>query len=174
MRYYIHIPLPKKLKEKIAAIEFQYQGENKSEPHITLVPPLELLEGKSEQELINAINLVAEACPYPFPITQKKIGYFGNKDTIFIGVERSPELLKLHGALRQAVSGILEPPDGPFADLPTPHITLAAHLSPEQGERAWEELRNKDLRDQFVCGSVVLLRKSQADKCWQFAERFSF
>ncbi len=171
MRYYIHIPLPKDLRDRVAAIEFKYQGESGSEPHITLVPPLELCEGMSEQNLREAVNLAVQLVD-PLLVTQNGMGYFGNKETIFIGVERTFELLVLHRVLVEQVSGILKPSDGPFADLPTPHITLATHLSPEQGKKAWVALKDKSFFSQFICDKVALLRKGQGDQHWNIVKNF--
>ncbi|MBI2669607.1 MAG: 2'-5' RNA ligase family protein [Candidatus Yanofskybacteria bacterium] len=171
MGYYIHIPLPEKLRDEISEIERTFQGDSGSEPHITLIPPRELIGGKSEQELIDAVHLATQRLT-PFALIQKGVGFFGNKETIYVRISRTYKLVSFHQALAEAISGILEPLDGPFDNLPTPHITLSTRLSPEYGQKAWEVLRNRNFLGQFMCKRLTLLQKDRGDKHWKVLWHF--
>lgn len=174
MLYYIHIPLPKDLRDRVAAVELKYQAKgSKSEPHITLIPPRKLMEGRLENYLKGTIDLMAERYQqHPFWIDQNGLGYFGKKETVYINIYRSSPLLRLHENLVNVISGILEPADGPYNNLPTPHITLAKNLSPERGEEAWQELSRQDFIGRFMCYQIELLRQGPADKRWQVIGQF--
>src|SRR3989338_5151212 len=164
MRYHIHIPLPEELQNKIEAIRFKCKHPAKSKPHITLIPPLKLLDGHTGIELMKAIEIVAKNTN-PFPVTQIGVGYFSNKEIIHVIIERTSELLLLHRELLEAISGILEPSEGEFAELPQPHITIIS-LPPENRHEAWRAIKNEFLSGQFTCNSIVLLKRGPKDKQW--------
>ncbi|MDP3954628.1 MAG: 2'-5' RNA ligase family protein [bacterium] len=172
MHFYIHIPLPEELKNKIEAFRLRYNWPAKSEPHITLVPPLKLLDGHTGLEMVRAVELVAKKTN-PFRITQKGAGYFGYKEIINIGVERTNDILLLHRDLLEVISGILEPSQGEFADLPNPHITVVS-LPSDKGGELWEEIKNEDFSGEFLCDKITLLRRGDDEKKWAVVQNFVF
>ena len=170
MYYYIHISLPEELQNRVEAIRFKYKYSAKSKPHVTLVPPLKLLDGHTDTDLMKVIEIVAKKTN-PFPVTQIGVGYFNNKEIIHVIIERTNELLLLHRELLEAISGILETSEGEFAELPQPHITIIS-LPPENGHEAWRAIKNEFLSGQFTCNSIVLLKRGPKDKQWKVARLF--
>jgi len=112
MRYYIHILLPEGLRNAVLAVEKEYQGKSKSDPRITIIPPGVLIKEWSEQELIDAIRGAVKYSNRPL-IAETGVGHFenreGDKETIYIDIQRTPTLLWLHRSLVDAVADILNP-----------------------------------------------------------------
>ncbi|MCW3098432.1 MAG: 2-5 ligase superfamily [Chthonomonadaceae bacterium] len=165
MRYYLNIPVPADLSERVSAFEQKWQGTSKSAPHITLVIPRLILPGSSEADLVSQLESALSTLP-AFPIRMLGLDYFGNKTVIHIPVDRSAEFALCHETAMDAVEGILEPPTGEHASISHPHITLATKLSPEKGERAWQEALTQDWSGDFVCNRVQLLRIGPRDPHW--------
>ena len=175
MRYYIHIPLPEKLREVVRAVEEEYQGKSGSDPHITIIPPREIIEGRTEQELVKAIKLATKDSIMT-KIIERRVGYFrnsaGDVQTVYIGIYKTPALSWLHDELARGISGILEPPTSDFADFKVPHITLATKLSPKRGLEAWVALRDESFFTSFWGNTFILLRKDVDDERWQEVRSF--
>ncbi|MCW3054252.1 MAG: 2-5 ligase superfamily [Chthonomonadales bacterium] len=165
MRYYLNIPVPTELSERVRAFEQRWQGSAKSDPHITLVIPRLLLPGQSEADLVSRLETALSTLP-AFPIRLLGLGYFGKKSVLHVGVERSPEFARCHEAAMHAVEGILEPPTGEHASISHPHLTLATKLSPKKGEQAWQAALPQDWSGEFVCDRVQLLRIGSRDSRW--------
>jgi 2'-5' RNA ligase len=165
MRYYLNIPVPADLSERVSAFEQRWQGTSKSAPHITLVIPRLLIVGKNEADLVSRLECALSTLP-AFPVRLFGIDYFGNKRVIYIRAERSPEFARCHEAAMNAVEGFLEPATGEHASISHPHITLATKLSPEKGEQAWQEALAQDWSGEFVCDQVQLLRIGPRDTRW--------
>ena len=168
MRYYLHIPVPVDLSGRVGAFEQRWQGSAKSEPHITVVIPRLLSAGSSEAELAARLESALAAVP-AFPIRMTGVDYFGSKSVIHIAVERSPEFTYCHETAIHAVEDLLEPSTGEHASISHPHITLAARLSPEKGERALREALTQDWYGEFPCDHVHLLRIAPRDARWRIA-----
>lgn len=169
MKYYVSTSLPKHIFERVEQIERKWQGESASDPHLTLMVPRTLLPGKTETELVQAINTAIYQIPI-FSIIMTGGGYFGNKENIHICVKRTSELVACHEAIMRATEGILAPVEGEFGHLPHPHISLASRLTPEKGDQAWEALKDEDFAFCFACTAVYLQGKEPKDKCWRHIE----
>lgn len=166
VRYYVHLPLPQELRDKVMAIRKKYSYESKSDPHITLIAPSQLIIHRSENELIEALRLATKKLSQ-FPVLQKDIYYFGDKEMVCVRIEASAGFGLCRGALVRAWAGILEPPSGPLADLPNPHVTLLVNIPVENRERVWSELGGKVVFFQFTCDQIVLLRRGESDDRWR-------
>lgn len=116
-RYYIHIPLPQESRDAVTAIRKKYGYESKSDPHITLIAPSKIIVPRSEDELIVALVSAAKKLSQ-FPVVEKDMYYFDDKEIVCVRIEANAGLVLCRRALLAASSGILEPPSGPFADMP--------------------------------------------------------
>lgn len=166
--YYLNIPVPTDLSERVSAFERKWQGTTKSDPHITLVIPRLLIAGRSEAELVSRLETTLVTVP-EFQIRMTGSDYFGKKRVVHIRVEHSPEFAGCHEAAMQAVADLLEPATGGHASLSHPHITLATKLSPEKGEKAWQEALAQEWSGEFRCDRVQLLRMAPTDVRWVIA-----
>ena len=171
-KYYCSIPVPDKhLGKRIREFGAKRQGAGSSAPHITIVPPREVPDDFRTKELIDAVTL-ALATIRSFHVTVTGVGFFGEKETIYASVDRSVSLIRCHEAAKAAFDRIIGPDKGEFADMPTPHITLATRLSPLLGEEAWAEANRDDWRGSFPCQKLYLLGKGwmnpegQEEKEW--------
>jgi len=165
MLYYLNIPVPTDLSERVSAFEQKWQGSAKSDPHVTLVIPRLLLADRSEQDLIARLEIAFATVP-AFPIHMTGLDYFGRKSVVHIGVERSPAFAYCHEIAMQAVEEFLAPSAGEHASISHPHVTLATRLSPEKGERAWQEALPQNWSGGFLCNQVQLLRIGPRDARW--------
>jgi len=171
MLYYLNIPVPTDLSERVSAFERRWQGSAKSDPHVTLVIPRPLIVGRSEAELVARLESAMAVVP-AFPIRRTGIAYFGNKSVVHIGVERSPAFAYCHEIAMQAVEQFLAPSAGEHASISHPHVTLATKLSPERGEKALIEALAQDWSGEFPCDRVQLLRIAPRDARWKVIADF--
>jgi 2'-5' RNA ligase len=172
MRYYLHIPLPAELRNRVSKIEKKFQGDSRPEPHITLVFPRQILPRKLVHELAGNIHKAAKATS-PFEIIlEGRVRYFGEKDHFYIPIKRTEAIVACHQALVRAVGDVLAPADGVFADMPVPHITLASKVPEDRRSAAWSELRNRNFSGSFMCKKVILLRFGEGDKKWEVVATF--
>lgn len=173
MRYYLHIPIPNRLSRFVRAIETRYQGESRSEPHLTIISPHVLLHGVSENQLIEAVERAALAI-IPFYVRLQGFGCFDDMDTVFIKVERSRRLTACHRALMESLVEVVEASDNPFVNLPTPHITLADHLKPRKCQELINWIGAVDVPPGFKSFEVVLLAQTKRENPWRVIHIASF
>jgi len=166
MRYYIHIALPAKLSKEVSTIEKRYQGNSRSKPHITILHPRKICADTSEKKLIDAVGSAVKKIA-PFEIIQAGLGYFDKKKVIFIGIERTRELASCHEAIVRATRKLLQPLDSYYSNMPNPHISLVARLSPLAGDRIWKILKDKSFPGKFLCDKITLLRIEKGNKRWK-------
>ena len=169
MLYYVYIALPARLSRRVAAIAGRYESTLRSDPHITLVMPRTLARGRRERELIRALGH-ATAKLAPCPITYGGIGFFGEKDFVYVPVRRTAAIVSCYVACARAVRGILK--RGRADAFSRPHFTLAGRLPPERGEHVWRILRRKRFAGRFRCREILLWRRSTTAPRWQLVRRF--
>ncbi len=166
LRYYVHIPLPQKFRDAVMAIRNKYRYNGKSDPHITLIAPSKIIIPRSEKELIEALSLATKELSQ-FPVSEKDMYYFGNKEIVCVRIEANAGFVLCRRVLVQASAGILEPPSGPFADMPNPHVTILENIPIEDRADAWSELQGRVFFYQFTCDKIDLLRRGETDDYWQ-------
>lgn len=173
MEYYLHIPLPALLEKQVAVIEKRYQGHSRSRPHLTILSPqtANWLPDEKEERLVISLQK-SLATVRQFPVECSGVNYFDHFQTIYIAVKRSMELLTLHQAIVRGTRDFFTPDSGPFAHLPSPHISLASHLNLEGGKVAWKVLRKYPFENSFPCQTVTLLRRHKKDDEWQTVYSF--
>lgn len=171
MRYYLNIPLPKTLEDQIKQIEKQWQGDSRSDPHITIIVPR---EAQSEIDEAKMIKDICEALieVHPFLIILGKVGYFGDKSVIYLSIARTSELVRCHSTLVKCLEPFLEKNDSQFSNLPIPHITLATRLNGEKAEAAWQELKDLSLGPSFLCQQIKLLKIDSGKPRWRIVRSF--
>ncbi len=177
MKYYIHIPLPYNIKDKILTVRSQFWSKAKLEPHITVIDPREILEGATEAELCSALKTVAFGLSRFFIIAKgvgdfPNLGFFGNKDVIYIGIKKTDDLLHLRSMVSENVNGVLKPSTSEFKDY-NPHITLLEDLDEEIRLGVWNMLKDKIFFDRFICEKITLLRKDGSGQPWDIVDNFS-
>jgi 2'-5' RNA ligase len=162
MRYYVCIALPARHARRVAALT-EGVSPPQSDPHITLVGPGELDASKSETELVRTLRIAARSLTV-CPVAYDGIAFAGTKQYFYIRVPRTPWLVRWHQACYEAVQNILTlPSQGEF----TPHITLAAKLSSENGEALWGNVREREVQDLFPCKEFILMRQIALNAPWQ-------
>ena len=92
MTFFVGIVPPPTISESIIAIQNTY-GDNRLEPHITVIPPSRL---NDEEQWMNAIEQTAYSFS-PFDVKLTTTGYFG-KGVLFIEAA-SQDLEKVHDQL---------------------------------------------------------------------------
>ncbi|MEK7151519.1 MAG: 2'-5' RNA ligase family protein [Patescibacteria group bacterium] len=151
--------------KRILDIENKYKKPSSSNPHITLIPPAKLKDKKSERGLVDRVTVSINSLK-PFAVNLKEVGYFGNRETIYIKVDRDTSIVDLQSKVFKEVSNVINFSLGSFIDFSIPHITLVKGLSPEDGYGAWKELSREDFSGQFICDKIVLLKKRQGHRLW--------
>lgn len=169
MFYYLHIPLPDPLAQRIERFEQRYQGSSRSKPHITLIRPRALKPSASEAQLIARLR-DAQTNLSGFEIFFGGLGFFGDYHTVYIRIERTPELLRYHELLTKKVQDLLEIDASAFSELSkfeVPHISIASRMTPEQGRAAWEALQAEAFEGRFLCKTIFLLRQMERHHPWE-------
>ena len=165
--YYLNISLPEELEERVVVIKKKFQGSSRSRPHLTILSPRSAAtwpEDKEEEMIMSLQYLLAEIAPVA--IKYHGVSGFDDFSTIYIAVERSGLLVDLHNGIKNVVESYLMPDNGPYANMPTPHISLASRLSPEAGRKAWEALEAEWFDGSFFCKSINLLRRNKGN-AWE-------
>lgn len=169
MKYCLSISLPAGLTADVSTIQERFQGPGgRSEPHLTIIPPRELI-GRGSQ-LIDSLRRVCRDL-IGLPIRTTGLGQFNNFRTIVVNVDKSAQLLACYELLNQAVEHILASPEPDFAFV-NPHITLADHLDPKAGVEAWNELKARQFCWQFNLEKINLLRRRDTQAAWQLSDVF--
>ncbi|GEO07974.1 2'-5' RNA ligase family protein [Segetibacter aerophilus] len=96
MKHFIGLVPPDDICETVVNIQKQF-GDNRLEPHITLQPPVTVL---NETAWLDAIENTCNSFQ-PFPISLPGTGNFGTR-VLFISVQSAP-LTTLHSALIPAI-----------------------------------------------------------------------
>lgn len=136
--YFIAIPLPPSIKEKLAGWQRELKAEmpfkqwvHPEDLHITL----KFLGAVSEEQLNTLIRLMAQIRRFnSFSLMTGDLGTFGNPEkprVLWTGVERKPELMDL----QQYVEGIAFESGFKKEKRPySPHITLAKKSTGEKAQ----------------------------------------
>ncbi|HSI21042.1 MAG TPA: 2'-5' RNA ligase family protein [Verrucomicrobiae bacterium] len=171
MRFYVCIPLPVRLKEKVSTFSKEWEVQSKSEPHITIIVPRSLPEGVGLRELTGAIA-GALSSVRPFIIQCREVGQFDDKQVIHLPIERSSGFADLHQALRTEIERVAGVDVAKFAHVPEPHITLASGMSPEKAEPIWDAAHQIDWTDEFACKELHLMVRGPDDPRWIVSTAF--
>ncbi|WP_207492985.1 2'-5' RNA ligase family protein [Aridibaculum aurantiacum] len=144
MQFFLAIVLPPEISQAILRIQQQY-GDNRTEPHITLRPPVLLTD---QHQWLQAIHKVAQAFP-TFDVHLTGTGNFG-KRVLFIKSE-STELYQLERSLVPAIEPYEQATgkkDQPFHA----HLTLG-RLNVGFSPKALEEM--KQLANEMLATPIV-------------------
>ena len=133
IRLFTALPLPDDLRTRIAALEGGIGGARwvaAENLHITL-----RFVGEVQEDRIDDIVAAVEAVRAPaFEIAPGGTGHFGTRrrvDTVWVGIERSPEITALHARIDSAlVRAGLPPERRKYA----PHITVARLRGAREGK----------------------------------------
>src|SRR4051812_32602308 len=119
MKHFIGIVPPDPIYQSVSQIQTRF-GDNRLEPHITLRPPVQVI---NEPGWIQAIEEVCKTFS-PFSISLPQTGRFGNR-VLFIDVKSEP-LTVLHQVMMEAIEQF-EQPDKHQEESRSfkPHLTLA-------------------------------------------------
>lgn len=168
-QYYLHIAVPAALSRRVSAIGRRYGSDARSAPHITLVIPRRLGKGRRERDLVRALRAAIGRLE-AFPIGYTGVSYFGDRDFIYVPVDRTRALVRCQRACARAVAGRLDPGDRhvPFS---YPHITLAGRLAPERAGAAWQALCRRRFAGRFICREVLLWRMRAGEARWRLVSR---
>jgi 2'-5' RNA ligase len=163
--YFIALIPNRELREKIIAIEKDFESRFNSRkalavyPHITLKAPFKCSAGGRNELLTWFADLVIHQ--RPFLINLKGFGAFHNKKSpvVFINPVITEELLKMQRELVTGFSSIF-PGDVHPVDLKfTPHLTVAYRdLAPDKFLQAWGEYENRSFNDVFDVNAIYLLQ----------------
>ncbi len=176
MKYYTHIPLTEGLKDKILTLRSQFWSKAKLEPHITVVDPREILEGVAEADLCRVLKTAMSRISRFFVIAKgvgdfPNLGFFGNKDVIYIGIKKTDDILRLRSVVSESINGVLKPSTSEFKDY-NPHITLLEDLDEEIRLGVWNMLKDKIFFERFICEKIILLRKDGSGQPWEIVDNF--
>ncbi|MDB5192996.1 MAG: 2-5 ligase [Segetibacter sp.] len=116
MLFFIGIVPPEKIYRDILHIQQQF-GDNKTEPHITVKPPVALTQ---QHEWLQSVEIVTAAFP-PFVIELTKTGMFGSR-VLFIDLQ-SPTINELYKQIQTATKPF-EKNHASLHNTYNPHLTL--------------------------------------------------
>jgi 2'-5' RNA ligase len=141
----------------------------RSPPHVTLQSPFPLEPGQAEAAASALEGAAARQAPFGIRLTG--FGRFGER-VVFIDVEASENLSKIHAAVRQAMqaAGLA----GKEADRPfRPHVTVAHRdLTPGAFRKAWARYAAEPFEAFFSASGLVLLRLEPEG--WVVRSQFPF
>lgn len=125
MRYFVGVSMPKELQVSIDALRSSYPGRlvRHVEPHVTLVPPVEVPE---IQPFLSALRTVCDSHePFLLPLGQPDT--FG-KRVLFLSVDRQTGIDRLRAALYTGTQELFQARGWPLTQDARPfhpHLTLA-------------------------------------------------
>jgi 2'-5' RNA ligase len=173
-RYFIAILPPGNISSYITKVKetivktYNSKAALSSPPHITLVPPFEIEEGK-EEELTDLLTEFSKQ-QSPFPITLNGYGSFPPK-VIFMDVEYQVKLENLYTSLNSYLlyNGVVQKMPGDFHA----HITVAfKDLTENNFHAAWVEYSKKKPYFKWKCDDLSLLKYE--DNHWTIKRNFIF
>jgi 2'-5' RNA ligase len=145
MKRFIGIVPPFDIYNTIVQIQNKY-GDNRLEPHITLIVPVTVIE---ELKWISSIENICK----DFSSIEVKLPATGNfgKKTLFIEAE-SEELHRLHNELSTGINSYQNNPPNQFENQPYhPHLTLG---------RAWCGFSKEDFKNMRADADEYLSKES--------------
>ena len=146
MKFFIGIVPPENIYRTVLHIQQQF-GDNRLEPHITLRPPVTVIQ---EEQWEQAIKEVASAFS-PINIALPATGNFGNR-VLFIDVV-AEQLGKLYSVVTRAIKPFEQPdPKEQGNQKYHPHLTLGRQWC---GFTKQDFVKMKALADEFVVGKQV-------------------
>ncbi|MDI9459937.1 MAG: 2'-5' RNA ligase family protein [Bacillota bacterium] len=156
--FFLGIRLPKELEETCENYRRAFKAP-RTVSHLTVIAPFAW--ERAVEDLEEVIKTAVGSIP-AFEIQGCGLGSFGTR-VLFVNVDLSPELQKLHRALAQHLRQ-----EGVSIDRRPyhPHITLATRLSPGQYARCQKELEGFSPHYSFLCEAVSLFEFT-AERRWQ-------
>lgn len=173
--YFIALIPPESIKENIQEIKLNFRDTYNSShslnapPHITLLSPFRLTDGK-ENELSQILEELSSKL-HPVKIELKDFDVFEPR-VIFIDVIQSSDLTRAQKLIEEGARAYSEIFNYNYAQRPFhPHLTLAfKDLSKENFYKAWEEFKEKSFQADFVAEQICLLKHN--GKRWNVAKAF--
>lgn len=174
MKYLIAIALPKNLSQKLAKIQRQYKSSRWNialPPHITLIPPANLLTDFDNlfSDLSKFTNNIE-----PFEIKICGIDKFVNKgNTIFAKIVENKPLQDIHQSMtRIALKHLNISKDYP--DIFCPHITLSNNLTVERAKIIYSKIEKLIQKEKFLVSDITLYKRPRNSKKYQKVSYFYF
>lgn len=160
--YFIAIPIPSPLAEKIIELKKELAGEFnsghslKSIPHITLQMPVRI-EEEYEDEFTKAL-LGLSRKDKKDKITLKGIDCFGER-TIFIDIRKEGLVVQLFNAVRKCLRGLDWFPKKCIAGSFHPHISLLTRdLEPEMFRKAYPKVKDLNFDQEILIDRFCLFK----------------
>jgi len=148
---------------------YQSKASLNSPPHITLHMPF-LWKEEKEGLLVEKLAVFAQSNK-PVSIRLNDFSCF-NPRVIFIDVEKSAELETFQKELERFCKRSFQLFHADYRDLAYhPHITLAFRdLKKQFFAKAWEEVKEKKLTENFIADRIVLLKHNETT--WDVFKEF--
>ncbi len=137
--------------------------------HLTLMKCLqyESYENRFVQKLRSISATVA-----PFDIELQGFGSFGH--TIYIDVNTVQPILDVVANRKEEIKPFINNmKQGPFF-VRKPHITIARHLTPSQGNMAWALWSKAKYEGRFRAKNMLLLKRKVGTHAYRKVEKFAF
>lgn len=123
-------------------------------PHITVKSPFFLRQ--TGARVLDQIQLIGERHD-PFSLALSGLGSFDDS-VIFVPVVCNPSLNRLHQELVEGLAGFVETISDEYEGANySPHLTLAAKLTPAEFAHIWPKLAAQHLRWEFVVDRLYVL-----------------
>ncbi len=174
-RFFIALLPPLEVRDHITGIKqifadrYNSRAALRSPPHITLQPPFEWLP----ENLATLTQSLEEFAGQqsPVPVILSGFSAFAPR-VIFVDVQKTPELLRIHSELLAHMETHLNIVDAvaktrPFA----PHVTVGFRdLTKTNFRAAWAEFQHQSLNFEFVVGNLTLLLHT--GRQWEIYQEF--
>lgn len=161
--HFIALIPPEEIREEVQHMKHYIRDTYNSShslnapPHITMLSPFRLSEGKDE-DLVHFVQKLA-ADLFPFRVKLKDFDVFKPR-VLFVNVTGSEPLMKVQSRLEEMAREHPEIFNYNYHKRPfRPHLTLAfKDLSESDFHRAWQEFRDRSYNAEFEVTSLSLLR----------------
>lgn len=171
MKCLVAILMPEDIAENISAIQQKYKNEEWNitlPPHITLVPPMEVLN-ISKEILGNIEDGITNI--EPFEIELEKIGSFEHKYfVIYQSVKISLDLTNIVDKLSK-ISKNFAVSITKYKDF-IPHMTLSNDLNETEFKEKYPKIKKEIVERSFVCDKVALLSREPNKDKWKIVKTF--
>jgi 2'-5' RNA ligase len=175
-KYFLALVPPPDILKKAQEIktflkdQFGIKYALKSPPHITLKMPFSYNESKVdilEQRLTDFLKIQK-----PFKVKIEGVGTFGQR-VVFLGIEKSPELISLQSGLKIFCKKELHLVDELSDRNYHPHLTVAfKDLKGRQFEEILDIVRKRSFRAWYTVEDLALLKR--VDQKWIIDRKITF
>lgn len=164
------------LKNTIQEMKYEVRDKFGSEhslnapPHVTLLSPFRLQEGKAD-ELDSLLEVFGQGFE-PVPVKLDGFSTFPPK-VVFVDVEKTPALMEIQDRLEKLARSNPDIFQYGYDERPFhPHITLAfKDLTKSNFIGAWKHYRDKEFKKEFVGKELCLLHHNGEN--WEVVKRYS-